>query len=274
MRSLLFILALTITMAGASQTNRTTAQRKSAPTAAKTAPTAPKTTAKKATTTQRNATTQRKPVRQQSQYKEITYTIKGAAHGYDDGEWVKLCNPTAKGLAAYDSTQIKDGQFVFKGKEKNIPHMQFIVVGEGAQKNLTEIFLEEGTSLVEITAGEKLDRVTGTKHNNIYTPYRDSLNVIYTQLFACISESVRFKNSEEDRESYKAGAEMLRNKVITTSYDFASKNLGNWVGLYLFAEYYKRFTPQQNKALLARLPQKFALLPITAEIRKYVKTQK
>ena len=215
---------------------------------------------------------------QQSQksivYKDVVYTIMGKTTGYADGEWVKLCTPSSKGLMAYDSAQIKDGTFKISGKTKEIPHMQYLTLGNGMQKNITELFLEQGTINVLLEAGKKKDRVTGTTHNNIYTPYRDSLNDIYTKLFACLTEEVKLTNSKADRESYKAGADMLRQKIITTSYNFANKNMDNWVGVYLFAEYFKRFTPQQNKVLLPKLTKKYGSLPITNIIKKYVNAQK
>ena len=67
---------------------------------------------------------------------------------------------------------------------------------------------------------------------------------------------------------------MLRKKIVEVSYDYANKNMTNWVGVYLFAEYYKRFTLQQNKNLLTKMSRKYGNLPITAEIRKYVNQQK
>ncbi len=214
-------------------------------------------------------TQQKRPV-----YRDVTYIINGNVNGYADGEWARLCIPTVHGLQAHDSVQVKDGKFHFKGMTKNVPHMQYVTIGEGMQKNITEVLLEEGTITMQLFAGEKKDRVTGTTHNDIYTPYRDSINDIYTKLYACLVEEMKLSNSKEDREAYKAGADMLRKKIVEVSYDYANKNMTNWVGVYLFAEYYKRFTLQQNKNLLTKMSRKYGNLPITAEIRKYVNRQK
>ncbi len=228
-------------------------------------------TAKRKTVSQgqQNRSQQKRPV-----YRDVTYVVDGRASGYADGEWVKLCIPTANGLQAHDSVRIKDGKFRFSGKTKNVPYMQYVTIGKGIQKNITEILLEEGTIAVQLTAGEKKDRVTGTPHNDIYMPYRDSLNDIYTKMYACMTEAAKLSNSKDDRESYSAGADMLKKKIITVSYDYAARNMTNWVGVYLFAEYYKRFSLQQNRTLLAKMSRKYGNLPITAEIRKYVNKQK
>lgn len=230
-----------------------------------------------AQTTRRKAAPQiqqGRPQQKRPVYRDVTYVVDGRTSGYADGEWVKLCIPAAGGLKAHDSVRIKDGRFRFSGKTKNVPYMQYITVGEGIQKNITELLLEEGTIAVQLTAGEKKDRVTGTPHNDIYMPYRDSLNDIYTKMYACLTEAAKLSNSKDDRESYSAGADMLRKKIITVSYDYAAANMTNWVGVYLFAEYYKRFSLQQNRTLLAKMSRKYGNLPITAEIRKYVNKQK
>lgn len=264
MKHILLILALMACMAGNAQSAaQRGATRKTTPVTKVT---------KKATATQ--TTQRRQVVRQRPVYKDVNYVIEGNANGYDNGQWVRLCTPSPSGLLAYDSTKVEGGRFSFKGVTKNVPHMQYVTIGEGLQKNITEVLLEQGTIKMDLVAGKKEDRVTGTTHNDIYTPYRDSLNDIYTKLYACLTEGMKLTNSQEDRESYKAGADMLRNKIVSVSYDFANKNMTNWVGVYLFAEYYKRFTPQQNKTLLAKMQKKYGNLPITAEIRKYVNKQK
>lgn len=260
MKHLLFFVALMTTLVVCGQTTKQSAQRKRATTSV--------------TKRQTNVRQRTQQNRQAIVYKDVVYTIQGKTTGYADGEWVKLCTPSPEGLLAYDSAQIKNGTFSFSGKTKEIPHMQYLTLGSGMQKNITELFLEKGTINVSLEAGKKKDRVTGTTHNNIYTPYRDSLNDTYTKLFACITEQMKLSNSKEDRESYKAGADMLRQKIVDLSYDYANKNMDNWVGVYLFAEYYKRFTAQQNKTLLPKLTKKYGRLPITGIIRKYVNAQK
>lgn len=224
---------------------------------------------------QRNAQLQRARRQQQAkidaQYKEVNFTITGKAHDFPEGEWVKLCEPGAKGLQTIDSLQLQGEDFTFKGKTLSIPKMAFIVMGEGAKKTLVELFLEEGNIQVDITAAMRVDKVSGTLNNNIYSPYRDSINLVYTDLYNCIRESYKPSTSKDDREAYQLGADSMRQKLVTVTYDFTAKNLNNWVGLYLFAEYYKRFTLQQDKHLLTLVPKKYATLPIITEIRKYCK---
>lgn len=235
----------------------------------KTTPKRPQTT-----TTRKNTKATTPKNTSQAAYKDVTFNIKGKTHGYDDGEWVRLCTPGENGLVTRDSAKITNNEFRFAGKTKSIPHLQYITVGQGLKKNIVEVFLEEGTTQIELFAGEKRETVTGTTHNNIYSAYRDSLNAIYTNLYACISESVRLTNSEEDREAYKAGADLMRKKLTETSYVFAGKNMNNWVGVYLFAEYYKKFTPAQNKTLMAKVPAKYKNLPIMLEIKQFINKQK
>lgn len=252
-----------------------TTQQKSTPQRRTTA-TRTKTTQQQRTAQQRrNAQLQRARQQQQAridaQYKEVAYTITGKAHDFPEGEWVKLCEPGAKGLQAIDSVQLHGEDFAFKGKTLSIPKMAFIVMGEGAKKTLVELFLEEGNIEVDITAAKRVDKVSGTLNNNIYSPYRDSINLVYTDLYNCIRESYKPSTSKDDREAYQLGADSMRQKLVTVTYDFAAKNLNNWVGIYLFAEYYKRFTLQQDKHLLTLVPKKYAALPIISEIRKYCK---
>lgn len=261
------------------QTHNTAAQTRNATSQRKVAPRRPQTVAKKhLTATQKTQNAQSIAARQraaraqvQAQYKKVTYAISGKAHDYPEGEWVTLCEPGEKGLQAMDSVRLKDGAFAFRGTTLSIPKMAFIVMGEGAKKTLVELFLEEGNINVDITAAKREDHVSGTLNNNIYSPYRDSINLVYTDLYNCIRETYKPTNSKEDKEAYQLGADSMRRKLVTVSYEFASKNLNNWVGIYLFAEYYKRFTTAQNRHLLALVPKKYANLPIISEIKRYCK---
>lgn len=206
-----------------------------------------------------------------AQFKEVAYTITGKAHDFPEGEWVKLCQPGEKGLQTVDSVRLQGEDFSFSGKTLSVPRMAYIVMGEGAKKTLVELFLEQGNISVDITASKRIDRVSGTLNNDIYAPYRDSINLVYTDLYNCLKESYNLKNSKDDRDSYRLGADSMRQRLVDISYEFASKNLNNWVGIYLFAEYYKRFTLEQDRHLLTLVPRRYAELPIIGEIRKYCK---
>lgn len=81
---------------------------------------------KAAPQSRQRTTQQRRPV-----YRDVTYIINGNVNGYADGEWARLCIPTVHGLQAHDSVQVKDGKFHFKGMTKNVPHMQYVTIGEG-----------------------------------------------------------------------------------------------------------------------------------------------
>lgn len=207
------------------------------------------------------------------QFKEVEYTIVGKAHGFEPNEWVKLYNAGTM-VSAFDSVQLNGEDFSFTGKTLSIPREIFLVTGEGAKKTMVEFFLEKGTINIDITASERTDKVTGTTHNNIYMPYRDSINVIYTDILACIQGYGNFKNSADDRESYKMGEKVLRDKLVATTYDFTLKNTNNWVGVYLFAQYFGRFTKKQNNAIIARMPQRFANTPAIKEIKAAVAKMK
>lgn len=284
MRNLILILALAICVAVNGQNSRSTTIKKTGVATQSAKPKTPATKSSNQTSrskTQGTKNNDKYPVKVVSKvpagkvlYEEVIFNITGTVHGYADGTVVKLCTPGDKGLVTRDSTIIHNGTFAFKGGCPNVPYMNFIVLGEGSDKTLVEVFLEKGNTKVDITAGKRIDKVSGTTHNNIYAPYRDSINAIYTDIYNCLVESNRLTNSEEERESYKAGADVLRQKIVDTSYEFTSRNLSNWVGMYLFAKYYRSFTLAQNKALLARVPQKYAQIPIMSSIRSYVKKQK
>ena len=215
-----------------------------------------------------------KAVQSNPQYKEVSYTLRGKAHGFEDGEWISLCAPGNNGLEATDSVQLQGEDFTFKGRTLNVPYMKYLVVGKGVHKTLVEVFIEEGNITADITADKRIDQVRGTVTNNIYMPYRDSINTIYTQIYDATRESMRMSNSADVREAYKLGIDSLHNQMVQYTYTFARKNINNWAGLYLFAEYHKRFTVAQNKAILAAVPKKFATLPIIAEIRKHNNSRK
>ena len=274
MKHLFLILALLCATAATAQSTKTNTNRPAAQAATKkTTPTQRTNPAAKNPVAANNAVI-KKAVNSNPQYKEVSFSISGKAHGFPEGEWVKLCLPGKNGLEATDSVQLANENFAFSGKTLNVPYMQYLVAGQDNNKTIVEIFVEEGSIKADITAGKRNANISGTTHNDIFTPYRDSINVFYDGIFRCTRETMRLTNSEEDREAYKLGADSLRQEIVNYTYTFARKNLNNWVGVYLFAEYYKRFTPAQNKALLAAVPSKYANLPIIGEIRKFVRTQK
>ena len=268
MKHLIMIIALLTTLSISAQT-RKPAVRKPATTTVRKPATQQRTNPAAQNPTAAASPHIKKAVNSNPQYREVSYTIRGKAHGFPEGEWVKLCEPSKSGLRATDSVQLQGEDFSFRGKTLNVPYMKYLVLGQGVKKTLVEVFVEEGTVSVDITAEKRIDHVSGTPTNNAYTPYRDSINAIYTQIYDCTRESMRLTNSAEDREAYKMGADSLRKQQVEYTYTFARRNLGNWAGIYLFAEYYKRFTTAQNKALLAAVPKKYANLPIFEEIRKH-----
>lgn len=206
--------------------------------------------------------------------KLVDFTISGRVYGISDGDWVMLCVSSDKGLHPVDSAQIDGGRFCFKGKVKSVPYKQYLSVGTGRSAHLLELFVEKGDIKVFLTSESYKDSVGGTRHNDIYTPYRDSINNIYASLQATMVQSMLPSNSATDREAYAAGAEVLRKKIDETTYGFASKNIDNWVGVYLFGENYKHFTRKQNQALLARLARSHPNLPLEKKIRQFVNRQK
>ena len=206
--------------------------------------------------------------------KLVDFTISGRVYGISDGDWVMLCEPSDKGLHPVDSAQIDGGRFSFKGKVKSIPYKQYLSVGTGRRAHILDLFVEKGDIKVFLTSESYKDSVGGTRHNDIYTPYRDSINNIYARLQATMVQSMLPSNSATDREAYAAGVEVLRKKIVEMTYGFASKNIGNWVGVYLFGENYKQFTRKQNQALLARLARSHPNLPLEKEIRQFVSRQK
>lgn len=274
MKHLILTLALLAATIAGAQTGKTTVRKPAAGTVQKKPATTQRTNpAAKNPVVQSNAAI-KKAVSANPQYKEVSFSIRGKAHGFPEGEWVKLCRPGKQGLEPTDSVQLVGEEFAFRGKTLNVPYMQYLVVGQNHNQSIVELFLEEGNIEADITAGERRDRIGGTTHNNIYSPYRDSINALYNGIFRCTRESMRHTTSAEDREAYKLGADSLKQEIVKQSYTFARKNLNNWVGIYLFAEYHKRFTAAQNKTLLAAVPSKYANLPIIGEIRKFVRTQK
>ena len=275
-RLTILILAITLAGATAAQTRKPVAKRPVTKTTAK-QPATKAATRQSATTKKVTVTKQPdivKAVQNNPQYKEVSFTLHGKAHGFAEGEWVKLCEPGKNGLVATDSVQLQGEDFSFKGRTLNVPYLKYLVLGQNNHKTLVEVFIEEGNIKVDITADKRIDKVSGTITNNQYTPYRDSINAIYTQIYNCTLESMRTSNSKEDRESYKLGADSLKQQILKYTYTFARKNLNNWAGIYLFANHYKRFTPAQNRALLAAVPKKYADMPIIADIRKFVGKKK
>ncbi len=105
------------------------------------------------------------------------YKLTGTITGIEDGKRVTLKRPDERNRPApIDTAVVKDGKFVFEGKE-TIPEMHYLFV-EGIQASLP-VIIEGGTIQVEAYKDSlRKSKVTGTHNNDIFTKYLADFSVL------------------------------------------------------------------------------------------------
>ena len=197
-------------------------------------------------------------------------TIIGTTEGIADGKKVYLAM-IRRGQTIYiDSVAVKKGAFTFRGQCDTPPQVLLLSVGPVKRESLlADFFLEPGTIKAHLVEGKFASHVTGTRHNNIYSVYIDSLNRLRTN----VAERYKYADNAPagaKMEKLRQASDTIIKVQNAYSYDFISHNLDNYVGIYLLNQYFQSFTIEQNKALVAKMSDKMKQTPLAGSICRYI----
>ena len=212
----------------------------------------------------------------QNAMKPQPYTILGKAINIKDGQKVYLATIENHRQKRVDSATVRNGAFTFKGKTPPVPLSRFLVTGMGYNTVNADFFLEPGTIRASLTGGKRADHITGTRHNNIYVHYKDTSNLIVSQMVEQYTLMGSSSSTPDQKNAARLRGDSLKQRYTEYACEFTRRNTDNMVGIFLLSEYYRQFPIDDLKVILNRM-KKYKSLALIKTVQKYydnaVKTQ-
>lgn len=212
----------------------------------------------------------------QNAMKPQPYTILGKAINIKDGQKVYLATIENHRQKRVDSATVRNGAFTFKGKTPPVPLSRFLVTGMGYNTVNADFFLEPGTIRASLTGGKRADHITGTRHNNIYVHYKDTSNLIVSQMVEQYTLMGSSSSTPDQKNAGRLRGDSLKQRYTEYACEFTRRNTDNMVGIFLLSEYYRQFPIDDLKVILNRM-KKYKSLALIKTVQKYydnaVKTQ-
>ena len=181
---------------------------------------------------------------------EPSYKITGVAPDMADSTMIYLQKVVGRKLVKLDSAMVIKGAFSFNGRQDTAIH-RYVTGKSGDKRYRTDFFLENGQ--IAMTLADE-SSVTGTPLNdayraflNEYTSARKEQQAIY---------STRPENEEQRNEMMKK-LNATHTQMCESSYHHISLNATNAVGAYLLPEYVDFLTHEQQKEIIAKMPEEY-----------------
>lgn len=188
------------------------------------------------------------------------YVVTGTIEGASEGETVYLSSVENGGFVNLDSTEIKDGHFVFEGKLDTTVTRYVRTknkVGNTNRRLYTDFFLENGKIRVEIT--EMGGRVAGSPNNDAYQAIRDEMNRR--------QEALQKLPKEEQMKAFdEAFTGVMK--------DAARQYITMPVGIHFLKEAYHFMSPEELDEILPLVSETFANDPRVVRIKDMVARKK
>ena len=179
-----------------------------------------------------------------------SYKITGTAPDMADSTMIYLQKVVGRKLVKLDSAMVIKGAFSFSGRQDTAIHRYVTGKSEG-KRYRTDFFLENGQ--IAMTLGEE-SSVTGTPCNDAYHAFLTAYNTAKKEQQALYA--TRPENEEQRAEMMKK-LSATHAQICDASYNHISLNITNSVGAYLFPEYVDFLTHEQQKELLAQMPEEY-----------------
>ena len=179
-----------------------------------------------------------------------SYKITGNAPLLLDSTIVYLQRAQGRSLVKLDSTMIINGQFSFSGRQDTAIHRYVSAVSEGIRYR-TDFFLENGTIALTL---DKECCVTGTPSNDAYQAFKQEYNILKKEQKELYNTRVE---TDEEKKDLMRKINATHVNLAETVKKHVNLNATTGVGAYLFAEYIDFLTEEQQKEILAKMPEVF-----------------
>ena len=184
---------------------------------------------------------------------EPSYKISGTVEGAEDGKVVYLLEAKGREQIKLDSAVVTNGTFTFSGRQDSAVYRVLnIQVSEGV-RYLLDFYLENGNINAKLG---KESTITGTLNNDAYQAFKDGYNGLMKE-YRDLQMKFRTDSTltEEQKEDIKKQLSGANDKMGEFFYNAVEANITNAVGANLFPNSYYNFSLEQQKALLAKMPE-------------------
>ena len=184
---------------------------------------------------------------------EPSYKISGTVEGAEDGKVVYLLEAKGREQIKVDSAVVTNGAFTFKGRQDSAVYRMLNIQVSEEVRYLLDFYLENGN--ITANLGEK-GAITGTLNNDAYQAFKDEYNALMKE-YRDLQMKFRTDSTltDEQKEDIKKQLEGVDNKFLEFLYNAVDANITNAVGANLFPNYYYNFSLDQQKALIAKMPE-------------------
>ena len=181
---------------------------------------------------------------------EPSYKITGVAPNMADSTMIYMQKVVGRKLVKLDSAMVIKGAFSFSGRQDTAVHRYVTGKSEG-KRYRTDFFLENGQIAMNLADESS---VTGTPCNDAYHAFLTAFNAAKKEQQAIYA--TRPENEEQRAEMMKK-LNATHTQMCDASYNHINLNVTNSVGAYLFPEYVDFLTHEQQKDLLAQMPEEY-----------------
>lgn len=222
------------------------------------------------------------------QNKPDGYVLRGELEGAPDGDWVFLTNVEQK--VYYDSVQLKNGKFEFRGKVEN-PELRCVTYFKEPSQRvygwrnilMVPVYLENAEirfSLPFADMPSKADkvlpgnlRIEGSTVHDLYAIYKAKeipLLVKEDSLFNAYQQAYYYKmGTEEDVFRCVRGMDVVRDRIFNMSVEFIRQHADSPVALHVARQLKVRSCTRERAQEVAELfPDDIKRTPVGLETMK------
>jgi len=199
-----------------------------------------------------------------------TYKITGTVNGAADGDSVFIQNRVNREFIKVASAVIKNGQFVFEGKQDSAVN-RYLTYTKGDAKYYEDFFLENGN--ISSYLGET-DSIVGTPSNDIYHAFKSKMNALNSKEEAIYSSVQSATLSAEQRIAKNNEINALEKSMAETIAQSIDENISTPVGIHLLKAYNYYLEFDKLETILAKVPAKYKMNEDILRLKDLVKTAK
>lgn len=200
------------------------------------------------------------------------YTVKGTIAGAADGDTVLLADPIEGQMHPLDTTIVKNGSFMFKGKQDSTVVRSINYIKSGEIKSMIDFFLEKGNITIRIGGGK--ETATGTDNNNAYQEFRKRMAKIDMQEGRIYDSMNNSTYNKKRRSKVAKNIEALDNKMKEMIRLSIRENIDSPVGLYILKTYNFYLEYTDLYPIMTRIPQKYQNDPYILSLKSMVEALK
>ena len=192
-----------------------------------------------------------------------SYRIVGTIENSHEGDTVMLQEEQDQNLVLLEKTYVKDGQFVFSGRQDSTVERIVTFVQNGAKMGAL-FFLENGEIKMELA---ETSSITGTKNNDKYQAFLNQINGIYGQISSVRSNLTDSLYTDTIHSDVAQKVQDLDHKANELIIKTIQENIDNPIGFYLFRRYNYLLEPKLQYFLISKMPAAWRRSSVIEDIK-------